>query len=963
MGEGPGERLLLIMKQRQFIIGTAAAGAAALLLSIAAACTDEREERYSSGERIGFAVDLWEEGETGQAARTRGAELATGGAPAGTLPADTVPAVQVIALKGDDAGEQLYLHALITDGIGQETDGQGAGAVTAQGVDGMAAQDVNGMAAPYAGAATKAVPVATATMYDEMAVTAFVYPASDSWPSAYTGGSTESYMRTVRGKKSESWSTSYYWPGAARRISFFASAPYGSPGLTAFNNGTSGNPPHLSYTVPADVADQKDLLVAASTDRPGNTNTDEDLTMKHALTGVRFVTGDNMLPGTVSKITLKGVYGTGSLPMAASPAWDNQGGARDFELTLSPVATAPDPQLPGTELTPEAATFMMLPQTLPTNAQIEIEYRDNLTNTTRTLTANIAGSTWAMGKTVTYRISTNSIVITPTLEVTPPADYTYQGGNGSYTVKSYASVSGGGSTANVPIAWEAEFSEDGVSWSSTKPAWLTAFTASGTGSSSTSGDVYTATVAAQVNSAPADPHNEALKNAAPVNDGTNTNIYDLSTHDGQGNTAPMRTANCYIVNAAGRYKLPLVYGNAVDYVKVPGTGKNTSAYIAGTSDSRILSPFINHRGAGITDPYIYNNADCTPDNCTLVWQDEPNLVTDVGLSSDSHFLEFTVGQATIKQGNAVVAVRDASNTILWSWHIWVTDYKPGITGTTTPDKEITNRQGKPYKIMAFNLGWCDGKEETYVERTVQVRFKQKPTAGYTPAATKTFIVKQKAHTITEIGNNTYYQWGRKDPFVGALAGDINKTWYDASGATHTNERPAISGFPYGDACITSGITQPNTFCVNYYMDNKYYNLWDANNNTDSANDNPVVKTIYDPCPVGYKMPPSNVYTGFTTTGSNTGYPSQFNVSGAWNNGWNFHCGLNYSGSTVFFPASGYRNYNSAVPYYVGSDAYCWTAGPYRTYYGRSLYFSPGYVRPLNGNDRSNGFGVRAAQEK
>ena len=922
------------MKKRHFIIGTTAAAAAALLLTVPSGCMDERERDDSTGGRIGFSIALSQKEQTGQAAWTKG----------GATQPDTLPAVSVIALEGEASGDgkPLYLHAVTTDGIGDDTAGQ----------------DID------AGATTKAAPVDNTTMYDEMAVTAFVYPASDSWPAAYTGGipSAASYMRTVKVKKSEAWSTEYHWPGAARRISFFASAPYGSAGLTAFNDGTSSNPPYLSYTVPADVADQKDLLVAASTDRPGNTNTAEPLAMKHALTAVRFVTGDDMLSGTVSKITLKNVYGTGSLPMTASPAWYNPGGARNFELTLSPEAVAPDPQVSDTELTPAAATFMMLPQILPTNAQIEIVYRDNLTNTTRTLMANIAGSTWAMGKTVTYRISTSSIVITPTLEVTPPADYTYQGGNGSYTVKSYASVSGGGSTANVPIAWEVEYSEDGVSWNSTKPAWLTTFTESGAGGTSPS--TYTATVAAQVNSAPADPHNEALKNTPPVNDGTNTNIYDLSTHDGQGNIAPMRTANCYIVNAAGRYKLPLVYGNAVDYVKVPGTGNNTSAYTStATPASYILSPFINHRGSGITDPYIYNNTNCTPASCTLVWQDEPNLVTDVALSSDRHFLEFTVGQATIHQGNTVVAVKGTAsgNPILWSWHIWVTDYKPGIT---TPDKEITNHQNHKYKLMTVNLGWCDGKEEIYAERTVQVRFKQKPTAGYTPAATQTITVKQKAHTITELGNNTYFQWGRKDPFVGGILDGStmkNKTWYDALGTSHTNELPPTSNFSYNNACITSGITQPNTYCTNSYMDYKYANLWSANNTVYTANDNPVVKTIYDPCPAGYKMPPSNVYTGFTTTGSNTRTSSQFNVQGPWDNGWNFYCDPSKT-QTVFFPASGYRGNSYAGPYDMGNYAWYWVAGPLNTVNGRCLGFSSGAVSPLYGSHRGYGYGVRAAQE-
>lgn len=918
------------MKQRQFIIGTAAAGAAALLLSVATACTDEREERDSSGERIGFAVDLWQERETEQAARTKGAELAAGES----------PAVQVIALKGDDTGEQLYLHALITDGIGQDTDGQSAGA------------------------ATKAAPVDNATMYDEMAVTAFIYPATHSWPAAYTGGSpsAQTYMRAVRVKKSEAWATTYHWPGATRKISFFAVAPYGNPGLTAFTAGDAGTPPYLSYNVPAVVADQKDLLAAWSVDRPGNSNALEPLTMKHALTAVRFVTGDNMMAGTVSKITLKGVYGTGKLPMRAAPAWYDLTGLTNFEKTLSPAGIAPDPQVPDTELTPADATFMMLPQTLPSGARIEVRYTDKLTNTVRTLTANIAGKTWPMGKTVVYRISTTSIVITPTLEVTAPAEYTYQGGNNTYTVKSYASVSGGGSTANVPIAWEVEYSTDGgTNWSNTKPAWLTTFTENGTGGTSPAS--YTATVAAQVNSASANPHTEALKNTPAV-----TN-YDLSTHNYQGNTAPMRTANCYIVNAPGTYRLPLVYGNAVDYVKVPGTGKNISAYTSTASGSNVLTPFINHLGAGITDPYIYNNTGCVPASCTLIWQDAQNLVTGVALSADRHFLQFTVGQATICQGNAVVAVRDQWNTVLWSWHIWVTDYKPGTTGTTTPDKEITNYQLKKYKIMTVNLGWCDGNEIVYAERTVQVRFKQKPTAGYTFAAAKTFTVKQKAQTITELGNSTYYQWGRKDPFVGALEWPnvttqqgINKTWYDAVGNVKTNLPPPTSTFSYNNACITRGITTPDVFSINAYMDNQYFNLWDANNNVHTANDNLVVKTVYDPCPAGYKLPPSNAYTGFSTTGNNTTNANQFNVQGTFAKGWNFHCGLNKSGDTVFFPASGYRLYNAAVPYYVGIHAYCWTAGPEYVYTGRNLHFHSGHVGPLHNSYRGYGFSVRAAQE-
>ncbi|WP_131751554.1 fimbrillin family protein [Prevotella heparinolytica] len=690
--------------------------------------------------------------------------------------------------------------------------------------------------------------------------------------------------------------------------------------------------------------------MAASTDRPGNTNAAEALAMKHALTAVRFVTGDDMLAGTVSKITLKDVYGTGRLPLQASAAWYDLGGTTSFAQTFSPEAVAPDPQVPDTPLTPEAATFMMLPQTLPAGAQIEVVYTDKLTSTLRTLTADIAGSTWPMGKTVTYRISTSSIVVTPTLAVTAPADFEHTGGTQGYTVTSYATVTEGGSSQTLNAAWTAEFSDDGgASWSGTKPSWLTSFTESGAGG--TSAVSYTATVAAQA-AVISSPQNAALQAAAPVNDGTNANIHDLST---KGGTAAMRTANCYIVNAAGRYRLPLVYGNAVDYAKVPGTGNNASAYTSTASGTDILTTFINHLGAGITDPYIYSNAGCTPANCTLVWQDEPNLVTNVALSSDSHFLEFTVAQSTIRQGNAVVAVRDASNTVLWSWHIWVTDYKPG-----TGDKTITNFQSHNYTIMPVNLGWCDAPSTIYAGRTVQVRFRQTGTG-----ATQTITVKQKAHTVTELGNSTFYQWGRKDPFVGAILDGTttkNKTWYDASGATHTDELPATSDFATGNACITSGITLPNTFCTNSNMDNRYANLWSANNTVYTANDNPVVKTIYDPCPAGYKMPPGNAFTGFSTTGQSTINPSQVNASGAWNRGSNFHCGLNHTGDTIFFPGLGYRFFNFATLVPLGNLGFYWLALPRLSHNGWHLFFASGNVIPVNPNQRGFGFPVRPCQE-
>lgn len=61
----------------------------------------------------------------------------------------------------------------------------------------------------------------------------------------------------------------------------------------------------------------------------------------------------------------------------------------------------------------------------------------------------------------------------------------------------------------------------------------------------------------------------------------------------------------------------MVYGNAIK-----DGGTNASAYTSQSSGTYVLKTFVNHLDAAITDPYIYNNAGCTPLDAVLVWQDE-----------------------------------------------------------------------------------------------------------------------------------------------------------------------------------------------------------------------------------------------------------------------------------------------------------------------------------------------------
>lgn len=142
-------------------------------------------------------------------------------------------------------------------------------------------------------------------------------------------------------------------------------------------------------------------------------------------------------------------------------------------------------------------------------------------------------------------------------------------------------------------------------------------------------------------------------------------------------------------------------------------------------------------GNGVsTEPFAATKL--SPPSAALLWQDAPALLSDVRLEEGR--VHFTAGEG---QGNVLIAVRDADGRILWSWHIWVTDYDPSL--------QAPKLNGLSW--MTRNLGaLSDDYDET--------------------GSAKGFV----------------YQWGRKDPFPsGAGWNDLNDiTVYDASGTAATD---------------------------------------------------------------------------------------------------------------------------------------------------------------------------------
>ena len=856
-----------------------------------ASCQDDLQTSVHTGPGIRFSVSEDKEWHATRAA----------GSPAeATTPRDSL--LGVLPLQAADGGEGLYLHAMIADGI-----------------------EVTGANGQTDEPQTRGSLVGADNFYDSFGVLASVYTGTWSEDSCLPD-----YMYDVEVTEASAWTTSYYWPGASYKMKFFAYAPKDN-GQYVLSGSTHPGSPSISVTIPSDVNDQEDLFVAQTAELAGNTNTAVALTFNHALTAVRFVCGDDMQGGTVKSVALKKVYSFGTFDYGTR-SWSIVGTPTIFSQTLNKSTTGAT----GEALTTDAQTFMMIPQTLPDGAQIEVVFTDN-SNTDHTLTADIKGTVWSIGKTVTYKISSSSINWDYTLNVSPPANFTYTGGTQQYSVTSYRK---NGKGVKEPVEWKTQFSEDGgVSWTDTKPAWLTGFTASGAGGETPQS--YNVSVSTQTGNDVAFS-SEILK-GSPVK-GSEINPFNLANQS-DGGQINENTANCYVVSAPGYYSFPMVYGNAIRKSK-----PNPDAYTYFPRANNILSPFINHLGQEITDPYIIFNH-VIPDHAELLWEDALNLVTDIKYNPGDNGgnISFKVDKTTIRQGNAVICIKDEQDQILWSWHIWVTDMN---IGTTIPLKNSSMIN----ECMKYPLGYCEANSITYPSRSCRVRF----VAG---DKKEEMIVNQNEKVVSYNDNIVFYQWGRKDPFIPSDGSANNKIWYDQNNNPNISS-PDVRYYESKETWYMDCISYPN---VMYTLKNKELyrkNLWDNMYQKDLTYYS-VLKTIYDPCPVGFTIPGPSAFQSLTKTG-NAEYANTDNINGIWDgnlNAWKMN--LNEDAiNFLYLYAFGYRKNTDGNLSDVGKMGFYWLSDPsiMPLYQGYRLDFKSDHLSPMGRGDMDHSFGVTPIKE-
>lgn len=383
---------------------------------------------------------------------------------------------------------------------------------------------------------------------------------------------------------------------------------------------------------------------------------------------------------------------------------------------------------------------------------------------------------------------------------------------------------------------------------------------------------------------------------------------DLSRVDIYENTIEQTTANCYIIKRRGTYKFPLVFGNAI----VNGI-KNSSAYTKKSGEYN--TNFVDSFGNVISSPYI---EDVSGDvvSAQLSITDTKDMVSNINIvdgDGSCRYVQFDVTTIPNTGANGIISIINQSSSILWNWHIWIWPYD------LTP-VEITNATGIKYNILPVNLA-------TKLDSADSIN----KTTGW---------------------KNWHYQWGRPTPFIcGAY---YNST---SNHSTYGNLQTwSTSTTTYFYDCIK----KPTTF---FYQNTKYgdnwfnanyncsMNLWDANFKSFGASDNNVIKTIYDPCPIGFKIPNANVFNSFTKD----------NVLGQFSNGFVIK---RYENDTigVFFPTTGVRNssnFNIFNP--SGSGQYS-TASFYSDTNLFTLYFTSSYMNISYTSNRSTGYAVRPVQE-
>jgi hypothetical protein len=346
-------------------------------------------------------------------------------------------------------------------------------------------------------------------------------------------------------------------------------------------------------------------------------------------------------------------------------------------------------------------------------------------------------------------------------------------------------------------------------------------------------------------------------------------------------------------------------------------------------------------------------ADNTPWVAEVIWQDGGAGVELIKFceasgaftgdtyagTGDSYFYVSPAGPTA--RGNVLVGLRKENATdYLWSWHLWITGYNPDIAPSAW--QEDVYSYGVPGGGHVHRYSGGTWATAAYADKFIMDR-----NLGAASANSEDGLANTRG---------LYYQFGRKDPFPAASV-----KLYNVSGTAVTAFTASSNdciGRISGGTLIKTAVQRPYNFYYpasgDWAQNNPYYaNLW----NNPAWHVSPTGKSLFDPCPPGWKVPEQNTWAVFIVSGK----PNAANYPGGYNgDGWEFYMSGS-SGETAFYPAGGLRNINGEMS--NGRDnGYSRSSAPLNNEFAFYLYFNSENIIPQNANHRSFGLPTRCIQE-
>ncbi len=296
------------------------------------------------------------------------------------------------------------------------------------------------------------------------------------------------------------------------------------------------------------------------------------------------------------------------------------------------------------------------------------------------------------------------------------------------------------------------------------------------------------------------------------------------------------------------------------------------------------------------------------------------------------------------KGNVLIGVRKKIEPepevkeYLWSWHLWITDYSPN-------DRVALNPQQYKYSVANGHVyRYAGGAWETEEYRNTCIM--DRPLGA----------MEIMTETTTDLTNcaGMYYQFGRKDPF----RPDDYDT-YKADGSSYQYSKVA------GPTKISTAVTYP----YNYYTltgsdsewisKNEYYQRkW---NNPTWYTEN---KSLFDPCPLGWKLPNENTWANFWY-GISGGAQNVPNAVGGeskdnFKKGWAYYISAKGSGDTDMYVAPGLIGIDGGDTQ-LGVTGFYWTEDSAKSTSGSPFYFNNEKTM-INPHRRAYAMNVRCIKE-